>query len=142
MFPALPVAAQAPRGVPARHWAAPSVKRLAAKGILTGQADGQFHGNQPVTRYELAVALDRLVRYIEAGRKPLSPGPARSGYALPARANPVTRAALGHLAANGFISPQSPLLHANKIVKASELTEILSQVTIRLSDRSLPPTTH
>lgn len=138
----LPVAAQAPQGVPAHHWAADSVKRLAAQGILKGGTDGQFHGNRPVTRYELAVALDRMVRYIEAGRKPLSPGPAQSGYALPAHVNPATRQALQHLAANGFIPPQSPLLHSNKIVTASELTEILSQVTIRLSDRRLPPTNH
>lgn len=137
----LPVAAQTPQGVPAHHWAAASVKRLAAQGILRGEADGQFHGSRPVTRYELAVALDRMVRYIEAGRKPLSPGPAQSGYALPAHVNPAARQALQHLAANGFIPPQSPLLHSNKIVTAGELTAALSEVTIRLSARSLPPTT-
>lgn len=42
------------------HWALDAVQRLTEAGILEGRADGKFHGDDPVTRYELAVALDRL----------------------------------------------------------------------------------
>jgi len=128
--------------VPAGHWAAQSVRRLAAEQIMIGRADGKFQGDKPVTRYELALTLDRLVRYMEAGRKPLSSGGRQSAVKLPASADAQTRLALAHLSQGGFIPSSSPLLQGNKAVTARELTDVLSQVAIRLSDRSLPPVSH
>jgi len=43
-------------------WAKPSVLRLSGLGILQGSADGLFLPNDPLTRQEAAVLLDRALR--------------------------------------------------------------------------------
>lgn len=40
--------------VPAGHWAYDSVAKLAAAGVIDGYPDGQFDGDQLMTRYEMA----------------------------------------------------------------------------------------
>ena len=55
------------KDVPAKHWASSSALSVTQKKLMTPDADGKFHGDRPVTRYELAVVLDRFVRYMEAG---------------------------------------------------------------------------
>ena len=40
--------------VPAGHWAYDSVAKLAASGVIDGYPDGQFDGDQLMTRYEMA----------------------------------------------------------------------------------------
>lgn len=62
----LPARAQAPfRDVPLDHWAYESVARLADMGFLIGYPDGTFKGGIPMTRYEFAMAIARLVDYYE-----------------------------------------------------------------------------
>jgi archaellum component FlaC len=51
--------------VPAGHWAKEAVEGLAAKGILTGFPDGTFRGNEPITRYQAALIIYRLLQQIE-----------------------------------------------------------------------------
>jgi hypothetical protein len=51
--------------VPAGHWAKEAVEVLASKGILTGFPDGTFRGNEPLTRYQAALIIYRLLRQIE-----------------------------------------------------------------------------
>jgi hypothetical protein len=80
----LPVAAQAQakngpfQDVPMGHWAYDAVNSLAQKGIFTGYPDGTFGGKRALTRYEFAIALQRMLqevqREIEAIAK--TPGPA------------------------------------------------------------------
>jgi N-acetylmuramoyl-L-alanine amidase len=50
------------KDVPADHWAAGSVSRVKAAGIMAGYTDGTFRGEAPVTRYEMAEILDRLLK--------------------------------------------------------------------------------
>lgn len=47
--------------VPQGHWAQAAVNLLIQKGVLLGYPDGTFRGGQPVTRYELAVMLSRVL---------------------------------------------------------------------------------
>ncbi|MCR4441712.1 MAG: N-acetylmuramoyl-L-alanine amidase [Peptococcaceae bacterium] len=47
--------------VPPDHWAAQSVERVYEAGIMNGYPDGTFKGDQTVTRYEQASALDRML---------------------------------------------------------------------------------
>ncbi len=128
------------RDVPPGFWAAGSVSRIVGRGLMTPATDGRFHGNAPVTRYELAVVLDRLVRDMEAAHRPLSATPP-----VPARVPPGTpaapAAALRHLIGGGFLPPDSPLLTrpGARPVTADEMADALADVTLRLSDRSLPP---
>jgi predicted nucleic acid-binding Zn-ribbon protein len=51
--------------VPAGHWAKEAVEALAAKGILAGFPDGTFRGNEPITRYQAALIIYRLLQQIE-----------------------------------------------------------------------------
>lgn len=130
----------APRDVPGNHWAKRSVDSVTAKGIMKSQGS-KFNGNAPVTRYELAVALDRLVGYIEAGRKPLHPTKRPKISRIPSDATPDERKAIIHLVSEGFLPANSPLVTGNghKIVTAKELRAAMAQVTIAISDRAEPP---
>lgn len=51
--------------VPAGHWAADAVERIAEMGIITGFPDGTFRGNEPFTRYQAALVVDRLLNVLE-----------------------------------------------------------------------------
>jgi hypothetical protein len=55
--------------VPAGHWAEQAVKELAAAGILEGFRDGTYKGMTPITRYQVAVAMARLLDLVQ------KPGP-------------------------------------------------------------------
>jgi len=57
---ASPVKAAPFSDVPEDHWAYMAVWKLASEGILIGYPDGTFRGDEPITRYEAAVVLERL----------------------------------------------------------------------------------
>ncbi|MCS6859593.1 MAG: S-layer homology domain-containing protein [Abditibacteriales bacterium] len=50
------------------RWAYQYVQRFAEMGILEGYPDGRFRGQQPMTRYEFAVALARAIEKLSAVR--------------------------------------------------------------------------
>ena len=52
--------------VPKNHWAYQAVHGLAARRILTGAPDAPFDGDRPVTRYEFAAALYRMVQALDS----------------------------------------------------------------------------
>lgn len=47
--------------VPRSHWAYRRVAMAVKSGLMDGFEDGTFRGDQPITNYELAVALDRAL---------------------------------------------------------------------------------
>jgi len=47
--------------VPQDHWAAGSVERLRSVGMLQGFPDGAYYGNLALSRYQMAVLLDRML---------------------------------------------------------------------------------
>ena len=51
--------------LPSDHWAYDAVARLAAKGILEGYPDGLYRGDRAASRYEMAMAVARVVARIE-----------------------------------------------------------------------------
>ncbi|HEX2949810.1 MAG TPA: S-layer homology domain-containing protein [Armatimonadota bacterium] len=59
--------------VPADHWAAAAITQLAQAGIFEGMGVNRafFEGNRPMTRYQAAVALSRLIEYIS--KNPATP---------------------------------------------------------------------
>jgi S-layer family protein len=77
----LPGAAQAQGGpfadVPREHWAYDAVQQLAQRGIFTGYPDGTFGGRRALTRYEFAVALQRMLQEVQRliAMNPGPPGP-------------------------------------------------------------------
>jgi len=54
------------KDVPANHWAAPAINSLASKGIIAGYPDGTYRGKAFITRYQMAVVLDKAVNYLES----------------------------------------------------------------------------
>jgi hypothetical protein len=52
--------------VPAGHWAYEAIDRLSRAGIIEGRPGGVYQGNRPMTRYEFAVAIARLLEKIPA----------------------------------------------------------------------------
>ena len=51
--------------VPTDHWAYQSVDTLQKAGIVIGYPDGTYGGRRPMTRYEFAVAIARLLAQIK-----------------------------------------------------------------------------
>lgn len=63
--------------VPREHWAYDAVAQLASRGIFTGYPDGTFQGRRALTRYEFAVALQRMLQEVQRriAEIQLQPGP-------------------------------------------------------------------
>src|SRR5581483_5374764 len=57
------------------HWAYEAVNDLAQKGILIGYPNGYFYGKRTLTRYEFAVALERMLNKLPQILPPGPPGP-------------------------------------------------------------------
>src|SRR5438034_3911922 len=51
--------------VPTDHWAYDAVNELAAHGIFTGYPDQTFGGKRALTRYEFAVAIQRMLQDVQ-----------------------------------------------------------------------------
>ncbi|MDO8684618.1 MAG: S-layer homology domain-containing protein [Armatimonadota bacterium] len=117
--------------VPAGHWAAESVTKMSEAGIMKGYPDGKFNGDKPVTRYELAVALERFAQFIEASRAPLT--------AIPSSNKPDTsgnwaKPSLGFLLSGGFLPRDSELTKdGGKAVSGELLAQSLASVAARLA---------
>ncbi|MDK2931229.1 MAG: hypothetical protein PWR07_1360 [Bacillota bacterium] len=81
---AVPTAAGPFADVPENHWAYEAVKQLAAYGLVEGFPDGTFKGAEPMTRYQMAMVIARLLvsldaqikAEIEAAKAGLTPPPA------------------------------------------------------------------
>lgn len=127
--------------VPVSHPAAGAVESVKNKSIMGGKADGKFHGAEYVTRYELAVILDRFVTYNEQLHKPIKqtsiPGP----YKVSAPVGHWAHNAQVHLVQDQFLPKDSPILAAPGAAKVTkeQLVDALSQTMIRVSDRSIAP---
>lgn len=52
--------------VPANHWAYQAIQSLAADGLVEGYPDGRFKGDRPLTRYEMAVLVARVIAKLQA----------------------------------------------------------------------------
>ena len=122
------------------NWASSSVKSVVSKRMMLTDARGDFNGNRFVTRYELAVALDRLAISILKAReslktvphiKTLHPNLKREAHA-PSTTKLEHGDAAHDLIAGGFL-PASSLLGkgtGTEPVTAAQTTDAMSSVTI------------
>jgi hypothetical protein len=124
------------KDVPKDHWAAEAVQKVADAGIMQGYPDKTFKGDKPVTRFELAVALERFVEFIQQSRKPLekpSESPSKRAESGEQRAESPAKKAVSALKSGGFLPADSKLLKdGNKSVTANDLAEALASVAQRL----------
>lgn len=133
------------KDVPDDHWAAKSVDKLAEMGIMQGYPDKTFGGEKPVTRYELAVSLVKMIESIRASQKPLAPPiapsteqpkPAAAPAAPPSSADPAA-----FLKSGGFLTEDSVLLQrdTNKPVTMDQLAQTFATVVAKLMEERVPP---
>ncbi len=88
---AVPTAAGPFADVPENHWAYEAVKQLAAYGLVEGFPDGTFKGAEPMTRYQMAMVIARLLvsldaqikAEIEAAKAGLTPPPSSAPAPAP-----------------------------------------------------------
>ncbi|MES2462551.1 MAG: S-layer homology domain-containing protein [Armatimonadota bacterium] len=133
------------RDVPANHWAAQSVDKLTAVGIIKGYPSAPFaaaqtpakasgyNGEKPVTRYELAVTLYRFVQYVERANK-------QPKGKLPIKGEPKSGAeAVKSLVAAGYLPANTPLAaDGGKVVTAKQLSEALAKVIMKTRETAVP----
>ncbi|MBI2265599.1 MAG: S-layer homology domain-containing protein, partial [Armatimonadetes bacterium] len=62
---AAPVFAGPFADLPPSHWALDAVNQLSAKGLLEGYPDGTFKGDRAASRYEVAMAVARVLAKVE-----------------------------------------------------------------------------
>ncbi|MCL5104894.1 MAG: S-layer homology domain-containing protein [Armatimonadetes bacterium] len=125
------------KDVPKDHWAADSVRVVSEAGIMKGYPDGTFRGDKPVTRYELAVALQAMVEYIQASQKPLVTS--SKNVELSPRAH-WARRSMDYLKTEGFLPKNSPILTSgDKTVTPTELADAFTSVSARLIELSVSP---
>lgn len=128
------------KDVPKDHWAAEYVAKAAADGIVKGYPDSTFKGDKAVTRYELAVALERMIEVVEKGLKPEVKGTESGGQRAESKKAPQQPDPAQRLKESGYIAADSPLLTAkNKPVTTAELAQALSSVADKLIKKHIPP---
>jgi len=64
--------------VPANHWAYQYIQSLAADGIIDGYPDGKFKGDRPLTRYEMAVVVARVIAKLQENQPAPYSGPSKA----------------------------------------------------------------
>jgi len=128
--------AQMPKDVPQTHWAAESVKKMTELGIMKGYPDGTFKGDAPVTRYELAVTLDRFIQMIQESRKPIASADSKVDTAKTPK---WAESSIKNLVSGGYLPKNSPILtDGNKPVSAEELAEALAYAAAEIIRNDVP----
>lgn len=51
--------------VPRGHWAYDAIEKTARLGLVLGPGDGSFQGDKPPSRYELAMAMAKVLAEVE-----------------------------------------------------------------------------
>jgi len=78
---AIPVLADPFSDVPQDHWAYDAVQMLEEKGLVEGYPDGLFKGDRPMTRYEMAMVVARVIAKLEQVQASIPEMPDLSIYA-------------------------------------------------------------
>ncbi|MGI6037393.1 MAG: S-layer homology domain-containing protein [Limnochordia bacterium] len=65
VLPVIAAAANPFSDLPAHHWAYDAVVQLEAAGLVEGYPDGEFKGQRPMTRYEMAMVVARFLAQLD-----------------------------------------------------------------------------
>jgi polyhydroxyalkanoate synthesis regulator phasin len=69
---AMPAFGQSFPDVPRNHWAYEAINKLVAAGVIEGFTDGEYKGQQSMTRYEMAVLISRALDNIIAEQEAMA----------------------------------------------------------------------
>lgn len=134
-------AAEEFRDVPRNHWAAEAVQKLAEVSVIKGYPDGTYRGDRPVTRYELAAALERMITFLHQSLSEPVSSPNKP-TALPSPTSPPDwgKSSMDFLRDGGFIPAGSQLLtDGSRPVTFRDLSDALASVSARLMELAVPP---
>jgi hypothetical protein len=108
--------------VPTDHWAYDAVNELAALGIFNGYPDQTFGGKRALTRYEFAVALQRMLQDVQRRIDAIKPG--GTGPGAPGSAGP-----------RGQAGPQGPAgVPPEELARMRTAIETLQRLAREFSD--------
>lgn len=70
------------KDVKPNHWALPGIRRMVGEGLVQGFPDQTYRGSSVLTRYQLAVVLDKLAQNLEIAppAKAMRPGDLPGGH--------------------------------------------------------------
>lgn len=121
------------KDVPDDHWAKEAVEMVSQSGIMNGYPDETFNGDRHVTRYELSVALAKMVEFIQASQKPIKSSETSPGKHWADNS-------ISMLKCEGFLPTDSPLLqNGQQQITCAELGSALALVSARLIETRMPP---
>ncbi|MCE5322842.1 S-layer homology domain-containing protein [bacterium] len=127
------------KDVPGDHWANDAVDMMAQNDIMHGYPDDTFKGDRHVTRYELCVALANMIQFIQSSQKPIINSKDKDSNS--SQTSNWATTSVGLLKNCGFLPQDSPLLKdGNKEVTCLELGDALAQVSAKLIELRVPPT--
>ncbi|MFW5867674.1 MAG: S-layer homology domain-containing protein [Armatimonadota bacterium] len=117
--------------VPFDHWAYDAVQMLVDQGILIGYPATGFHGDRPLTRYEFAMALSRLLNTLDDQGGPGAAGPAGPAGAAGAAGPAGEAGAAGPPGPAGAAGPSGP---AGPDVSEEQIQEVVDGLTREFGD--------
>jgi hypothetical protein len=97
--------------VPQNHWAYDAINKLSQAGIIEGMPNGTYMGNKPMTRYEFAVAVARILDKIGGTGAAGTPGA------------PGTRGPQGE---RGPVGPAGQIPDVSNFVKRKDLQDAIN----------------
>ena len=127
--------------VPADHWAADAVRELAGEGILKGYPDGTFKGDQPVTRFELAVALARFTELLApaANSSEKLPKDTKTGPTMSSKVPAWVLLSTETLITGKFLPTHSPIItDGSKPATMEDLAQALASISARIVELRVP----
>lgn len=118
--------------VPFDHWAYDAVQMLMDQGIMIGYPRSGFHGDRPLTRYEFAMAISRLLNVLEEQAGGVGPaGPPGPEGPVGATGEPGVRGPQGAAGPAGPPGPQGP---PGPDVTEDQIREIVDGLTREFAD--------
>ncbi|HCA46459.1 MAG TPA: hypothetical protein DEP45_03580 [Armatimonadetes bacterium] len=118
--------------VPYDHWAYDAVEAILSQGIMIGYANSGFHGDRPLTRYEFAMALSRMLEVLAERSSELVGPPGSQGPRGPSIAPgdaPGPRGPAGPMGPPGPPGPAGP-----PATLSPEINELVQGLTRELAD--------
>ncbi len=123
--------------IPANHWASSSVEKLVSsyhntRPLVEGR-NSNFKGDEPVTRYEFAVIMDKFITDI---RKAFVRQPDKkqiNASKIKGKQEDGSQRAMIKLAEEGFLPYYSPVFHGpDNTITAAQMAHALSQIARRI----------
>ena len=125
--------------VPPSHWAAKSISHLVETKMLVPTPGANFQGDQPVTRYEFAVMMDKFITDIRRTFIRQPEKKAINEKKIAGRDIDGSKAAMVRLAKEGFLPYYSPIFMGPKDTMTPKMMSVaLAQISVKIASLYRP----